>query len=619
MARADGPTAPLTAPPPAPPTGTDDLSVAVSAHAGRFVDDAAGARALVTDLVPAGAEALKLTASLCPDCLAAGRHDRMVAPAATYAADGAVRLVTRCPDHGTTTALSWRDADRYRRAAEWGAVGRGLGAAVTDADGDGDEGAATDADAAPGIGNVTVTNRCDRSCHYCFFYAEGGEPLHEPTRDEIESMAASLSAAGASAIQLTGGEPTVREDLPRVVERVAPYADQVLVNTHGARFAHEPGLAVELSEAGARGIYTSLDGVTPETNPKSYPEFPDALAACREAGLCAMLVPTVVGGWNDDGLGDLVRFGAANADVVCGINLQPVSFVGRMADADRRARRVTVSDVVDRIAADTDGAVPREAWFPLPALRALTDVVSAWTGGGLYGVAGTFSAWLVTVVLVEDDEIVPITEVVDVQGLLADLREAVASVDGDLADAGRLDRLRVARRLSDGVTDLLAGCCGADGVAGALAGAFTGGFDGLADRFDRVLPVGIKQFQDPYNYDLDRLADADVHYAMPDGETVPFSVYNVVPERYRDRAKRAHAVSVEEWLERDYARLETPDAPNRRPRGDEVIDAAGGDDDAAGVFGADLTYSRDLSAPERERIRERYAASIERLDPVWTV
>jgi hypothetical protein len=37
------------------------------------------------------------------------------------------------------------------------------------------------------------------------------------------------------------------------------------------------------------------------------------------------------------------------------------------------------------------------------------------------------------------------------------------------------------------------------------------------------------------------------------------------------------------------------------------------------VFGANLTYSRDLSAPERERIRERYAASIERLDPVWTV
>jgi uncharacterized radical SAM superfamily Fe-S cluster-containing enzyme len=601
MALADGPTDPLTAPPPAPPAGTDELPFAVSAHAGRFVDDGVGARALIADLVPADGEALKLTASLCPDCLAAGRHDRLLAPAATYAADGAVRLRTRCPDHGTTTALSWRDADLYRRAAEWGAVGRGLGAAVTDAD----------ADAGPGIGNVTVTNRCDRSCHYCFFYAEGGEPLHEPTRDEIESMAASLSAAGASAIQLTGGEPTVREDLPRVVERVAPYAEQVLVNTHGARFAHDPDLAAELSAAGARGIYTSLDGVTPETNPKSYPEFPDTLAACREAGLCAMLVPTVVGGWNDDGLGDLVRFGAANADVVCGINLQPVSFVGRMGDADRRARRVTVSDVVDRIAAGTDGAVPREAWFPLPALRALTDVVSAWTGGGLYGVDGAFSAWLVTVVLVEDDEIVPITEV----------REAVASVDGDLAEAGRLDRLRVARRLSGGVADLLSGCCGADGVADALAGAFTGGFDGLADRFDRVLPVGIKQFQDPYNYDLDRVADADVAYAMPDGEVVPFSVYNVAPERYRDRAKREHAVSVEEWLERDYARLEEPDAPNRRPRGDEVIDAAGGDGDGdgAGVFGADLTYSRDLSAPERERVHERYAASIERLDPVWTV
>jgi hypothetical protein len=590
---------------PAPPRSPD---VDVSPHAGSVVDDAAEARSLVADLTPPGATPLRLTASVCPDCLAAGAHDRMTVAALTHEHEGEIRLTRRCPEHGRTTALCWSDAAMFRRARAWDSP-----------DGD-DATAAADRDACcasvpgatPGIGNLVVTNRCDRSCHYCFFYAESGEPLYEPTRAEVERMAASLADAGAQAIQLTGGEPTVREDIVELTETVAPHADQVLINTHGGRFAHDPGLAGALADAGARGIYTSLDGVDPETNPKSHWEFPDALVACRDAGLCAMVVPTVIGGWNDDQVGDVVRFAAANADVVCGVNLQPVSFVGRMTDAARAEQRVTIPDVIEAVETGTDGLIPTEAWFPLPALKTLVEALRDLTGGGMYGVSSSFASWMVTFVLVDGDDLVPITDVVDVEGLLADMRDLLG--DEDPSDLGRIARLRVARRLVSHMDGLLDGD-GTVGAARAIGSAFTDGFGGLADRFDRVLPVGVRHFQDPYTYDLDHVAASNVHYALPDGEVVPFSAYNGFPSLYRDRAKAEFSVSVEEWRDREYATLDSTADPRRRRRDDEVI--AGGTDGEAGVFGLDVTTARDLSPADRDRVETAYRAAIEDLTPVW--
>ncbi len=591
------------------PAPSPSLDVAVSPHAGCVVEDAAEARALVADLTPPGAAPLRLTASVCPDCVADGAHDRMTVAALTHEHEGEIRLTRRCPDHGRTTAVCWSDAAMYRRAQAWDDR---AGSDAGEACGDADTCCGSTLGAKPGIGNLVVTNRCDRSCHYCFFYADSGEPLYEPTRDEVERMAASLADAGAKAIQLTGGEPTVREDLVDLVEMVAPYADEVLINTHGGRFAGDPGLATALADAGARGIYTSLDGVDPETNPKSHWEFPDALVACREAGLCAMVVPTVIGGWNDDQVGDVVRFAAANADVVCGVNLQPVSFVGRMTDAARAEQRVTIPDVIEAVEAGTDGLIPTEAWFPLPALRTLVEALRDLTGDGIYGVSSSFASWMVTFVLVDGDDLVPVTDVVDVEGLLAELRDLLG--DDDPAELGRVARLRLARRLVGHMDGLLDGE-GTAGAARAVGSAFTDGFDGLADRFDRVLPVGVRHFQDPYTYDLDHVAASNVHYALPDGEVVPFSAYNGFPSLYRDRAKAEFSVSVAEWRDRDYATLDAVDDPRRRRRDDEVI--AGGTEGDEGVFGLDVTTARDLSRADRNRVETAYRASVEDLTPVW--
>jgi len=600
---------------------SDDVAFTVTDHGARFVADAADARALADDLAPAAATVEKLTGSLCPDCLAAGDRAGMVVPMAVYEHNGEIRLRKRCPDHGTQSDVVWRDAESYHRARRWDE--RARHPAVPDRATGGPEAGETGCDTggccgasvATGIGNITVTNRCDRSCHYCFFYAESGEPLHEPTKGEVREMAATLAAdSGIGAIQLTGGEPTVREDIVDLVAIASEYADQVLLNSHGARFMHDPDLAHRISDAGARGLYTSFDGVDPETNYKSYWEFPHALSACRDAGMCAMLVPTVVGGWNDDQLGDVVRFGAANADTVCGVNFQPVSFVGRLSEELRADQRVTISDVIDRIEDQTGGAVPRQAWLPLPVYYTVSEFLRQWTDEGLYGVTSSYTSWMMTMVFRDGDELVPITDVVDVAGLLAAIRDVID--DYGWTPAG-LDKARAGKRLLGELGDLLGPHADDLDVSTLVREAIDGDFAAsVGDLYDDVLPLGVRHFQDPYNYDLDRVSDCDVHYAMPDGEVVPFSLYNVVPERYRDRAKAAHSITVEEWLDRDYTSLESAGDDRRIRRGEDVIDADGAGE---GVFGADLTYDREFDAETRETVERAYTASVEDLDPVWSV
>jgi len=601
--------------PPASPAGTDTVAFTVSPHVTPFLDGdgPAALRSLAADLAPAGARVLKLTASLCPDCLAGGEYDHMTVPMVVVEVDDQVRVRSRCDRHGTQTDVRWRDAAMYHRARDLDAASR---TPALRPDDDGDD-AATGTGTATGIGNVVVTNRCDRSCHYCFYYANSGEPLYEPSKATIESMVARLGAReGIGAVQLTGGEPTVREDIAEIVGIADEYADEVLLNSHGGRFLHEPDLARRVSEAGARGLYTSFDGVDPSCNAKNYWEFPHALSACHDTGMCAMLVPTVVRGWNDHQLGDLVRFGAANADTVCGVNFQPVSVIGRVDGEKRRRQRITVSDVIERIETQTDGAVPAEAWLPLPVYRTISAFKRQWTGEHLYGVTGNFSSWMVTAVAVDGDEIYPLTDLVDVEHLL---HELVALAEEVGATPGRLGKLRVARRLLGNFDALL----GDDprGLADrlraiAVESARTRSFDGIDDLYDNLLPVGVRHFQDPYTYDMDAVSECDVQYATPDGEVVPFNVYNVVPELYRDRLKREHAITVEEWLDRDYATTEPADDPRSTERSADVIDADG---ESEGVYGADLTAARRYDDDHRETVEAAYHASIADLDPVWSV
>jgi len=188
----------------------------------------------------------------------------------------------------------------------------------------------------PMMAMVEVTNRCNMDCPVCF--SDANNPAHDVPIDEVRRRLERLLAVagGPIPIQISGGEPTVRHDLPEVVglARALGYRNIELI-TNGIRIARRPEKLLELRDRGLTAVYLQFDGLRRDTyltiRGRDMAEVREgAIAAARRAGLCCTLAVAVTRGVNDDELGDVVRFGVDNIDTVRAINFQSATrFTGR--------------------------------------------------------------------------------------------------------------------------------------------------------------------------------------------------------------------------------------------------------------------------------------------------
>jgi cyclic pyranopterin phosphate synthase len=114
---------------------------------------------------------------------------------------------------------------------------------------------------------ISVTDRCNFRCVYCM-PEEGMTWLHKEkilTYEEIARLAGLFVQMGIRNIRLTGGEPTVRADLPKLIRMLRPLLGQGLeslsLTTNGFRLKE---LAGELAAAGLTRINVSLDSLVRE-------------------------------------------------------------------------------------------------------------------------------------------------------------------------------------------------------------------------------------------------------------------------------------------------------------------------------------------------------------------
>ncbi len=182
-----------------------------------------------------------------------------------------------------------------------------------------------------------------------------------------ERLSDLFAAEGAVNIQLSGGEPTTRDDLPQIVEAAcAAGFTFVQLNTNGIRLSAEEGYAEALRHAGLASVFLQFDGVTDHTHQalRGRPLAAQKIRAidrCAQAGLAVVLVPTVVAGINDDEIGALVRLAASWPGVVRGLHFQPVSYFGRYPRNGRSSwsdrPRLTLPQMLRALEKQTGGEV----------------------------------------------------------------------------------------------------------------------------------------------------------------------------------------------------------------------------------------------------------------------
>ena len=215
---------------------------------------------------------------------------------------------------------------------------------------------------------VSITDRCNFRCVYCmpkevfgpsFQFLDREEIL---TYEEIVRLSRLFIAHGVEKIRVTGGEPLVRRDLPRLIEQLSALdgLQDLTLTTNGALL---PAQAGPLREAGLERITISLDSLDDAT----FREMNDVdvgvdvvlagIDAARDAGLWPIKVNAVVKrGLNDHTIVDLARHFHGTGIIVRFIEYMDVGTTnGWVLD-----HVVPAAEIVERI----DGALPLEPLDP---------------------------------------------------------------------------------------------------------------------------------------------------------------------------------------------------------------------------------------------------------------
>ncbi|MFQ5732873.1 MAG: GTP 3',8-cyclase MoaA [Planctomycetaceae bacterium] len=208
---------------------------------------------------------------------------------------------------------------------------------------------------------ISVTDRCNIRCFYCM-PAENVQFMDRRellSFEEIERFVRVAVTLGVDKVRLTGGEPLVRRQLHRLVERVAaiPEIQDIGLTTNGVLLADQ---AARLWDAGLRRINISLDALDPKrfreiTRRDEYENVIAGIRAAQAAGFDPVKVNAVsVRGMTED---QVVPFGLFARET--GVEVRFIEYMPLDADnAWEREKVLFAQEIIDALSAEIMPLVP---------------------------------------------------------------------------------------------------------------------------------------------------------------------------------------------------------------------------------------------------------------------
>lgn len=438
---------------------------------------------------------ISTTESVCPVCLS-----RIAAQRVRRGED--IYLEKNCPEHGFFRTVIWRGAPAFD---SW--VRPKTPAYPTTAFTAVRDGCPFDCGLCPEHRQQTchvlleITPRCDLRCPVC--YADSGKPAgSDPSLATIAGWYQRiLDSGGPFNIQLSGGEPTLRNDLPEIIALGRSLGFSFFqLNTNGLRIGREPAFLEALKQAGLSTVFLQFDGVQDDIylklRGKPLMELKQqSIENCAQLGIGVILVPTLAPGINFQDIGNIVRFALKYAPTVRGVHFQPISYFGRYTSYQGDASRLTIPEIICALVEQTHGLVREENFRPPGCENALCS----------------FHA---NFVILPDGGLLPVTR--------RQIASGCSCLPEDGAQGAALARKFVAQQwIAPQPFSQLA----------MVKGPSLGEWDlVLARARSHSFYISGMAFQDAWNLDLERLRDCCIHIISPDGYLVPFCAYNLTAE-----------------------------------------------------------------------------------------
>jgi len=441
---------------------------------------------------------LSSTYSVCPECL-----KRI--PAQRVARGDAIYLQKYCPEHGRYQVRIWQGKPDY---TSWNRM-QSPERPETHDDTTTDR-CPADCGLCPEHRQQTccvlleVTKHCNLDCPVCFAAADrntGDDPTLQEIKDWFRML---LESGGPFNIQLSGGEPTLRDDLPEIIAIGRKLGFGFFqVNTNGLRLAADEVYVKRLKEAGLDCVFLQFDGISDDVYAKLRGKpllsiKKKVIAMCCKYDLGVVLVPTLVPKINVGQIGDIIQFAIHNMPTIRGVHFQPISYFGRYPQEPRDEDRITIPELLRHIEEQTKGQMKAIDFSPPNAEHATCSF------------HGSF-------LLLPDGAI----------QVFPGIHKACCAPGVSDGQESKRARQFVARQWAAAKKAK----AGNQAAHTLLAGDVSSLDDFLARVGKFTLAISGMAFQDAWNLDVERLKQCFIHVVAPDKKLIPFCAYNLTDRK----------------------------------------------------------------------------------------
>jgi len=467
------------------------------------------------------------TKSICPEC-------QKEIDAELTQKDGKVLITKHCKQHGNFSATHWQSSEIYNYCEQYDFFKYFEESKVPKSV----KNCPYTCESCKGhvsdtvIGVIDVTKKCDLRCAVCFSTFSDHIVNYEPSKEELIKILTFLSQRNPKppAILFSGGEPLEREDMHEIIAAAHKLKFMTILATNGIHLAETPGLAAKLKENGLNIVYLQFDSFHNEFYKKIRGrELLDikykAIDACRKQDMEVILVNTLMNGFNDKEMGQIIRFAAQNSDIIRGLIFQPIAFTGRASDnpfqdAWRDWR------FAEQVESQTGGEIAAKDFFPMSVMSSPIKIMrkfmkKPWPLFSCSPHCGIVNWMYVS----KSGKIIPINHFVDFDKFFNSVLKTAQNVESK-SKVGLLSALFMASMRSLNML-LVTKEVGIFTLTKAILKMhISPSYDSLGPLRRRIFLLGCMAFMDRYTFDVNRVQRCVVHYVTPNLKVIPFCAYN---------------------------------------------------------------------------------------------
>ena len=473
---------------------------------------------------------LEKTSSICPHCFTQGKINKIKA---NIIQDNTTIWITKkCAKHGTFKEKISNDTDLYHKWIQYKTTGKNNPDINTNIyTGQTLYQHHTSQNI---LTNLLITTRNNTK-------TGTSDYIYEPTLNQIKQLriqTRSKNPYEAQALQITGGEPTLRDDLFIIIRMAKEIGyNHIQLHTNGIKLANNPDYCQRLTNEQINTIYLSFDGTTEQTNPIIEQSY-QAINNLKETTLKVVLVATLTHK-NLQETNKIIQYGLENIDIIRGIQLQPLSYNVQTQNPNT-TQRINPEDIFTTIEQEFNNHITRNDFYPAAFAQPISQFIESKKWHNQFELTSHPLCNAITYLFYENGKPIPITRFIDVEKIVLFI-EKQSNIKGPL------------RKIRKGATFLknASSFIQKDKIPTGLNIKRLISDITMWDQNksptqpqSKSLYIGIMWYQDPYNLDIERLKRCIIHYTTPKG-IIPYCAYHGLG--IGKKIHKTYGTPIKEW------------------------------------------------------------------------